>query len=85
VAAAKKVVVNDDDSDDSDSITDGADSMQVMPDGRKVIIVGGAERESARTEKLVKRTGDSKPLFAPVIITPEEAAKQKRERLANPQ
>ncbi|HMM78899.1 MAG TPA: penicillin-binding transpeptidase domain-containing protein [Pyrinomonadaceae bacterium] len=81
VAAAKKVVINDDDSDDSDSL----DTMQTQPDGRNVIIVGNAERESAKPEKLVKRTGDSKPLFAPVIITPEEAARQKRERLANPQ
>ncbi|MCZ2390206.1 MAG: hypothetical protein LC113_03905 [Acidobacteria bacterium] len=85
IAAAKKVVVNDDDSDDSDSIADGTDTMQETPDGRKVIIVGNAEREPARPEKLVKRTGDSKPLFAPVVITPEEAARQKRERLADPQ
>lgn len=85
VAAAKKVVVSDDDSDDSDSIADGADNMQVQPDGRNVIIVGNAERDTAKPEKLVKRTGDSKPLFAPVIITPEEAARKKRERMANPQ
>ena len=85
VAAAKKVVVNDDDSDDSDSIADGTDNMQVQPDGRNVIIVGSAERDTAKPEKLVKRTGDSKPLFAPVIITPEEAARKKRERMANPQ
>jgi len=85
VAAAKKVVVNDDDSDDSDSIADGTDNMQVQPDGRNVIIVGSAERDAAKPEKLVKRTGDSKPLFAPVIITPEEAARKKRERMANPQ
>ncbi|MEZ5424128.1 MAG: penicillin-binding transpeptidase domain-containing protein [Pyrinomonadaceae bacterium] len=84
VAVAKKAAADDDEeSDDSETMTDGSDNLRVQPDGRNVIIVGSAERETAKPEKFVRRTGDSKPLFAPVIITPEEAAKKKRERMAD--
>jgi len=84
-AVAKKAVIDDDESDETDTLADGSDNLQAQPDGRNVIIVGSAQRDTAKPEKLVKRTGDSKPLFPSVVITPEEAAKKKRERMANPQ
>ncbi len=62
-AASSMTTTADVDEDDDDTDTNAADMDM---DGRKVIVVPNA---APAQKKLVTRTGDSKPIFPPVVIT----------------
>ena len=75
--AAKLADAEGDDVDDN-----GADVAGVSDNGRNVIVVPSAPkmnvREHTTPKKLVTRTGDSKPVFPPVVITYDKDGKEKK-------
>jgi hypothetical protein len=87
--AATETIAEEEDADDA--TTAGLDPVGTGIDagadtGREVIIVPNAVRpEKAAPKKLVVKTGDSKALFPPVVITYDKEGKEKkRERRAKP-
>ena len=85
----------DEDADDTDVASeDAADANEQQNDGRNVIVIPSAPRQS-EPKKLVQKTGSSKPTFPPVVITyskdgkettiTSDQPKKKRERYVQPQ
>lgn len=64
---------DDDEDDDAASTENTGDTAAVPDDGRNVIVVPSAPKqniaERPAPKKLINKTGDSKPLFPPVVIT----------------
>jgi len=80
---AAKIADSDDEDDDavsSDETT--ADGADVEIDGRPVIVVPSATRprmvETTAPKKLINKTGDSRKLFSPVVITFDKDGKEKK-------
>ncbi len=85
----------DEDADDTDTATAGTADSRVAPtDGRDVVVVTSASRQST-PKKLVEKTGSSKPTsFPPVVISyskddadpagVKDQTKTKRERVVKP-
>ena len=75
--AAKLADAEGDDVDDN-----GADVAGVSDNGRNVIVVPSAPKmnlqEHTTPKKLITRTGDSKPVFPPVVITYDKDGKEKK-------
>lgn len=97
ITAASTLAANaDDDDEDADEAnageTDVADASDLRNEGRNVIVVPNAPRTE---KKLVQKTGSSKQVFPPVVITYSKDGKtttivndqsnKKRERLVKPQ
>ncbi len=66
--AAAKIADENDEEDEAMTDGDEANGDQQKNEGREVIVVPTVPKTAP--SKLVTRTGDSKPLFAPVVITP---------------
>ncbi|MEO7659428.1 MAG: penicillin-binding transpeptidase domain-containing protein, partial [Pyrinomonadaceae bacterium] len=73
--------VADADDEDEDAIGDGSangDLNGINAEGRKVIVVPSASPHAPLTKKLVVKTGDSKPLLPPVVITYDKDGAEKK-------
>ena len=71
--AAKLTDAEGDDADEN-----SADMAGVKDDSRNVIIVPSAPRPAASPKKLITKTGNSKPIFPPVVITYDKDGKEKK-------
>jgi hypothetical protein len=76
--AAKVNVADDEENDDDDTMADAGDGSQAQAseNNNRVILV--PVTPPAANKKLVVRTGDSKPLFPPVVITYDKEGKEKK-------
>jgi penicillin-binding protein 2 len=75
--------------DDADKNDGNADASAATDDGRDVMVVPSAPRviavEKPAPKKLVQKTGDSAPVFPPVVITvPKDQTNKTRERIVHP-
>jgi hypothetical protein len=81
---AKSKIADDDDMDDDDTAAAGSGDENTTPARpRDVILVPVAPPAAAK--KLVVRTGSSKPLFPPVVITYDRDGKGKKEQGSKPE
>ncbi len=70
------------DEDDDDAVASSPEMDETSNDGRGVILVPSAPRSVPAQKKLVQKTGDSKPMFPPVVITNgNDPSKKVRERI----
>lgn len=77
-----KATVDAEDEDDDDAIASSPEMDETSNDGRGVIIVPSAPRSVPAQKKLVQKTGDSKPMFPPIVITNgNDPSKKVRERI----
>jgi hypothetical protein len=76
--AAKANVADDEENDDDDTMADAGDGSQApaSENNNRVILV--PVTPPAANKKLIVRTGDSKPLFPPVVITYDREGKEKK-------
>ena len=80
---ARTRVVDEDENEDDDTLADSGDADDAPPPSRgsgviMVPVVPSASQKPA-DKKLVTRTGSSKPLFPPVVITFDKSGKEKTE------
>ncbi len=64
------------DADDEDDDTDTDGTANIDANGREVIVVPSATLQAAPAKKLVTKTGSSKPIFPPVVITYDKSGKE---------
>jgi cell division protein FtsI/penicillin-binding protein 2 len=78
-----RVVDDEDENEDDDALADSGDADDVTPPaaGKGVIMVPVVPASSEKTaeKKLVTRTGSSKPLFPPVVITFDKSGRDKKQ------
>jgi len=80
---ATAVFTDEDEDDDSTSADDTRSNIaDLETDGREVVIVQSAPRQSMPVtqapRKLVTKTGSSKPLFPPVVITFDRDGRERK-------
>lgn len=84
----KPADVTADDDEDADGTTADGDPKATNGDGNadgNVILIPNAPKTNSTAPRLVNKTGDSKPVFPPVVITiPDDESKKKRDRLVKP-
>jgi cell division protein FtsI/penicillin-binding protein 2 len=74
VNTAAALTAGDGEDDDAAS-ADGGDIAGVDADGREIILVPSVPRDADAQKKLVTKTGSSKPVFPPVVITYDKNGK----------
>ncbi len=73
--------VADADDEDEDAVVDesaNSDLNGIDANGSKVIVVPSASPQAPSTKKLIVKTGDSKPLLPPVVITYDKDGAEKK-------
>ena len=66
----------DEEDDDDAASTEGAELANIDANGREIIVVPSAGVQPQPAKKLVTKTGSSKPLFPPVVITYDKEGKE---------
>ena len=66
------------DAEGEDADQNSGDLAGISNDGRNVIMVPSAPKQSATPKKLITKTGSSQPVFPPVVITYDKEGKEKK-------
>lgn len=69
-------VASGEEDDDDAASTEGAELANIDANGREIIVVPSANIQPPPAKKLVTKTGSSKPLFPPVVITYDKEGKE---------